>query len=113
MRDPKRIQKFCDELAQMWRTVPDWRFGQLISNVLGAYVSETHRDIFFPEEEEMLAFFKKYFYGINNQNIPSCCAFCHSIAATPESPICSENGRSLADVMLDQRPDWCPKTQEV
>lgn len=34
MRDPNRIQKFCDRLAQAWRNVPDWRFGQLMVNAL-------------------------------------------------------------------------------
>ena len=61
MRDPNRIQKFCNELADLWRIVPDWRFGQFISNVLGAYVAETRRDIFFPEDEDLMAFMKKYF----------------------------------------------------
>lgn len=61
MRDPNRIQKFCNELADLWRKVPDWRFGQFISNVLGAYVAETRRDIFFPEDEDLMAFMKKYF----------------------------------------------------
>lgn len=61
MRDPNRIDKFCDELNRLWHKVPDWRFGQLISNVLGAYVDETKRDIFFPEDDEILAFFKNYF----------------------------------------------------
>ena len=61
MRDPNRIQTFCNELANLWRKVPDWRFGQFISNVLGAYVAETRRDIFFPEDEDLMAFMKKYF----------------------------------------------------
>lgn len=61
MRDPNRIDAFCEELNRLWHKVPDWRFGQLISNVLGAYVDETKRDIFFPEDDEILAFFKKYF----------------------------------------------------
>lgn len=61
MRDPNRIKKFCDDLALLWEQVPDWRFGQFISNVLGAYVDETKRDIFFPEDDEMMAFMKKYF----------------------------------------------------
>ncbi|MBR3740850.1 MAG: hypothetical protein IKN04_10385 [Clostridia bacterium] len=61
MRDPNRIQDFCNQLADLWRTVPDWRFGQLISNVLGAYASETKRDIFFPEDDEIMAYMKKYF----------------------------------------------------
>ena len=61
MRDPKRINKFCDRLSACWQCVPDWRFGQLISNVLGAYVAETKRDIFFPEDDEMIEFFESYF----------------------------------------------------
>ena len=61
MRDPNRIDEFCRMLAYYWHCVPDWRFGQLISNVLGAYVSETHKDIFFPEDHELLDFFRRYF----------------------------------------------------
>lgn len=61
MRDPKRIRKFCDELAEIWeKNVPDWRFGQLMMNMLGE-MSSTGRDPFFPEEDEMLEFFKSYF----------------------------------------------------
>lgn len=33
MRDLKRIDKFCDLLKEIWKRVPDWRFGQLISNL--------------------------------------------------------------------------------
>ena len=61
MRDPKRIRKYCNKLAELWEQVPDWRFGQLISNVLGEYQAEKHRDIFFPEDEEMIEFFESYF----------------------------------------------------
>jgi len=60
MRDPKRIRKFCNRLATVWEQVPDWRFGQLISNALGDYVAKTGRDIFFPEDEEIISFFEKY-----------------------------------------------------
>lgn len=61
MRDSNRINKFCNELAQLWRTVPDWRFGQLMCNLLGEYTKVTKNDPFFPEDEELMAFFKKYF----------------------------------------------------
>ena len=69
MRDPNRIQAFCNQLAGLWRMVPDWRFGQLISNVFGAYIEETKRDIFYPEDDELMAFMKKYFNtsGKNNE----------------------------------------------
>ena len=58
MRDPKRIRKFCNQLAEIWETnCPDWRFGQLMVNVLGGM----RQDPFFPEEDEMLEVFKNYF----------------------------------------------------
>ena len=60
MRNPERIDKFCSKLAEYWKEVPDWRFGQLMSNVLGSMASEG-RDPFFPEEDEMIEYFKKYF----------------------------------------------------
>lgn len=60
MRDKKRISKFCNELADIWeKNCPDWRFGQLICNVFGEMACE--RDPFFPEEKEMIEYFKKYF----------------------------------------------------
>ena len=59
MRDPKRIKKFCDQLAEIWESqCPDWRFGQMMVNVLGAM----SRDPFFYEEDEMMEYFKKYFH---------------------------------------------------
>ena len=60
MRDPKRINKFCDRLKAIWSCVPDWRFGQLMSNMLGAYTDETGVDIFFPEDEDLFAYFEGY-----------------------------------------------------
>lgn len=62
MRNVSRIKKFCDELAKIWESeVPDWRFGQLMSLVLGRYYNETKKDFFFTEEEEMMQFIKEYF----------------------------------------------------
>ena len=40
MRNPNRIDEFCTRLAACWHKVPDWRFGQLISNVLSEYQAE-------------------------------------------------------------------------
>ena len=60
MRNINRIDKFCNELAEVWKKVPDWRFGQLMSNVLGQMQSEG-KDIFFPEEDEMIEYFRNYF----------------------------------------------------
>lgn len=58
MRKIERIKPFMNKLTKLWEeNCPDWRFGQLIVNVLG----EWDRDPFFPEEEETLEWFKKYF----------------------------------------------------
>lgn len=65
MRDPKRIDKFCDELKAYWQHVPDWRFGQLMVNVLGT----CKRDPFFYEEDEMLKVFEEYFSNVSQVKI--------------------------------------------
>lgn len=57
MRDPKRIRVFCNQLADLWELVPDWRFGQLICNVFGKLCV----DPFFPEDDKMMEHFKNYF----------------------------------------------------
>lgn len=60
MRDPERIYSFCNQLATLWAThFPDLRFGQLVSIVFTKMQVE-QRDPFFPEEDEMLNYFKKY-----------------------------------------------------
>ena len=57
MRDPERIDKFLEELGTIWKTqCPDWRFGQLIFNVVSAT-----GDPFYCEEDKMLERFKAYF----------------------------------------------------
>lgn len=60
MRKIERIEPFMKELAKIWKEeCPDWRFGQLMSNVLNSF----DIDPFFIEEDEMLERFKKYFNG--------------------------------------------------
>lgn len=60
MRDPNRIDKFCDDLKTVWHQLPDWRFGQLMLNVLGQYMYDTGRDAFYLEEPEMMDYLRKY-----------------------------------------------------
>ena len=56
MRDPKRIRKFCNELAEIWEEkCPDWSFGQLLVNVFD-------RDPFFLEEDDMMRLFRQRFH---------------------------------------------------
>ena len=65
MRDPNRIDKFCNELAAIWKSnAPDWRFGQLMSN-FQRWCAVKKIDIFFPEEKEMLRLFKE-FLGVDD-----------------------------------------------
>ena len=62
MRDKTRIKRFCDKLAFYWENaVPDYRFGQLMSVFFGEYYADTHRDIFFPEDDEWSDFMDKFF----------------------------------------------------
>lgn len=61
MRDKNRLYKFYDELREIHMThFPDWRFGQMIINVLADWQTKTGRDIFFPEDDEMIQIFKDY-----------------------------------------------------
>lgn len=58
MRDIQRIDEFCNQLANIWKTnCPDWRFGQLIMNVFSSF----DIDPFFPEEDQMIQRFEKFF----------------------------------------------------
>lgn len=58
MRDPNRLDVFYDELKRLHKeNVPDWRFGQLLVNVLIWY----NRDPFYLEEDKMIDVFKRYF----------------------------------------------------
>lgn len=60
VRRIERIEPFMKELTKIWLDkCPEWRFGQLMSNVLNSF----DIDPFFIEEDEMLERFKKYFNG--------------------------------------------------
>ena len=61
MRDPNRIDEFCAHLAEMWHKVPDWRFGQLMWNILGKIFEDTHTSPFYIEDDVMLREMKNYF----------------------------------------------------
>lgn len=61
MRDINRLDKFYNELCEIHKKhFPMWRFGQLIMNVLADWQARTGRDIFFPEEDEMIQIFEDY-----------------------------------------------------
>lgn len=57
MRSPERLDKFYAKLCELHKQyVPDWRFGQLVSN----YANDTGRDIFFDEEGNTLELIEKW-----------------------------------------------------
>lgn len=57
MRDKDRIKPFLDRLGKVWEQVPDWRFGQLMYNVLNSSLT----DPFYIEDDKMIEYFEKYF----------------------------------------------------
>ena len=63
MRDPKRIDQFCDELNRLWHKVPDWRFGQFMWNIISA-CQANGIDTFYMEDDKMMEFLKEYFKEI-------------------------------------------------
>lgn len=50
MRDPARIYPFLNKIAELWMTVPDWRFGQLVNNLQGW----EKNDLFYVEDDDFL-----------------------------------------------------------
>lgn len=47
MRNPDRIPAILNSLAEAWELEPDWRLGQLLTNISGL------DDMFYLEEEEL------------------------------------------------------------
>lgn len=61
MRDPNRIEPFLDKLQELWQRYPDYRFGQLIMNL----VRDPQNPLVFQdpwswEEEEWEALISEY-----------------------------------------------------
>lgn len=55
MRDIRRIDRVLNILGDYWKLVPDWRLGQLITNVFGG------KDIFYLEEEDFIKALNEFF----------------------------------------------------
>lgn len=54
MRDINRIAPYMEQLRKQWERVPDWRFGQFITNVLGpAMIKANCSNLFMIEDEEL------------------------------------------------------------
>ncbi len=52
MRDPERIERIGVKLVQVWKKYPDWRLGQVVSNLCGGMSGGSKGDIFFPEDDD-------------------------------------------------------------
>ena len=50
-RNINRIEPFISDLIEIWKLVPDWRFGQLIENFKSC---EQIDDLFYMEDSETL-----------------------------------------------------------
>jgi len=56
MRNPERIPEVLKELEKFWKQVPDWRLGQVISNL--NYEITGNNDPFYLEDEHLLQILK-------------------------------------------------------
>ena len=66
MRDPQRIDYYCNELAEVWHKVPDWRLSQLMKNILNGWVNKYGTDPFYAEDAEFMSFINDYIKEITN-----------------------------------------------
>jgi hypothetical protein len=61
MRKAERLDPFYDEWKELHKKYfQDWRFGQLCSNFFGWLMTEKGCDLFFPEEDQMIRYFREY-----------------------------------------------------
>ena len=56
MRNPDRIKPFLSEVERVWNKVPDWRFGQLMTN----WLHGLERDPFYFEDSDLLEELKRF-----------------------------------------------------
>ena len=58
MRDINRIDKIIDVLRDIWKLVPDWRFGQVIENFKR---DANLYDMFYVEDDDILEILESYY----------------------------------------------------
>ena len=57
MRNPERIPEVLKELEEFWKQNPDWRLGQVISNL--HYEIMGSNDPFYMEDKDLLELLKQ------------------------------------------------------
>lgn len=58
MRNPERIPEMIKELEEFWKRNPNWRLGQVISNL--SYELTANNDPFYLEDDKLLELLKVY-----------------------------------------------------
>ena len=53
MRDPQRISEVLAQVEELWRLHPDWRLGQLVSN-LAAWADPTRDAVWDLEDDQLV-----------------------------------------------------------
>lgn len=67
MRDPKRLDDFYDRMKKIHQEkLPDWRFGQLMSNFLG-WLAQQNKMCFYLGDVQMLRYFEEYVDSLFNK----------------------------------------------
>ena len=66
MRDINRIDRHLDELKELWKKLPDWRFGQLVCNTLGMVQHKVGMDLFYVEDDKLFEAWRE----VINEMIP-------------------------------------------
>lgn len=67
MRDPKRLDDFYDRMKKIHQEkLPDWRFGQLMSNFLG-WLAQQNKMCFYLGDAQMLRYFEEYVDSLFNK----------------------------------------------
>ena len=68
MRDINRLDSFYNELKDIHKKFPDWRFGQLIINFQRwCNTVKKISDIFYLEEDECIFLLREYITDIQNE----------------------------------------------
>ena len=67
MRDPKRSDDNYDRMKKIHQEkLPDWRFGQLMSNFLG-WLAQQNKMCFYLGDAQMLRYFEEYVDSLFNK----------------------------------------------
>lgn len=53
MRDINRIDKYINQIKDIWKKFPDWRFGQLLMNIC-PMIEDNPTYFFYIEDDELL-----------------------------------------------------------